>query len=167
MKLASIAATTAANKLVPMEPVQAEPIKVFSEIILTANIVHKLVFCSLGQKALGKIININSLGVADTRGLGAIIDAVIVLNSVLVTGWHFFELSQSPGQNRSGKKVVAAITDEVTKIVDYISRLARAIAVKDADEDTKQVAVLVRAITYNVHTGLLLFEAGIGGEAIA
>ncbi|KAL4990680.1 hypothetical protein BDW68DRAFT_153694 [Aspergillus falconensis] len=162
IKLVGTAGIGAADFLAPMEPVEAEPFKILSEIVTVANIGCGLVFSSIGQKAL-KAVNFSKLVVADARGLGAIFDAVLVVNGAVVTAWHFYELSQKPKSERQA----TAITTEIGKVAKYVSRLAYAIAVNDEEEDSRQVAILVMALANDVYAGLLFTEAGLGGQAIA
>ncbi|KAF7587421.1 hypothetical protein BBP40_007240 [Aspergillus hancockii] len=159
--VASTAATAAADSLIPMAPVEAAPFKTLSDITTVANIGCKLVFGGLGQWTFGKI-GLNKLVVQDARGAGAILDAALVPHAALVTIWHFYEISRSSNSMERS----SAISSEVGKLANYISRVAYAVAVSDEEESSKQVAIVVMAAANDVYAGLLFTEAAVGGKAI-
>jgi hypothetical protein len=162
IKLSATGAVAAADYLVPMAPVEAEPFKILSDIITGANIASSLVFSGIGQKAL-KEVNFSKLVVQNARGLGAIFDAVLAISSAAVTARHLYELSQKS----KSEKQATAITSEVGKVAKYISRLAYAVAVNDEEEVSRQVAIVVMAVGNLVYAGALFTEAGLGGQAIS
>ncbi|RAH64553.1 uncharacterized protein BO66DRAFT_463866 [Aspergillus aculeatinus CBS 121060] len=159
--MASTAATAAADSLIPMAPVEATPFKTLSKITTAANVGCKLVFGGLGQWTFGRI-GLHKLVMQDARGAGAILDAALVPHAALVTIWHFYEISRSP----SSMERSSAISSEVGKLANYISRVSYAVAVSDEEESSKQVAIVVMAAANDVYAGLLYAEAAVGGKAI-
>lgn len=162
IKLVATGAVATADFLVPMDPVEAEPAKILSDIVVGTNVACSLVFSGVGQKALNKV-KLNKLVVQDARGLGAIVDAVLAVSSAAVTTWHFYELSQKP----KSETQATAITSESGKVAKDIARLAYAVAVNDEEEDSRQVAIVVMAVANLVYAASLFTEAGLRGQAIS
>jgi hypothetical protein len=128
-----------AGILVPFAPIENEAISDFSKTISGIRIALLVAFSSTAQNVLAgaSSVKIQKLAVADYRGVGAIVDAVLVIPALFVTIWHFVEL---------GKKPVALprdlqITYEVSNITSYISRISYAVAVNSPPEDPVTLAV--------------------------
>ncbi|KAI1428157.1 hypothetical protein F5Y12DRAFT_711472 [Xylaria sp. FL1777] len=94
----------------------------------------------------------SSLAVNDGRATKAIIDSILVIPELFVTGWHFYELGQKPASTGQA----AAILGEVANLTSDASRISYAIAVNIQEPLTKQRAIVVmlacRVITTGLHT---------------
>ena len=139
--------------LVPKHPVSNTAVKVISYATLTATIAAKLIFSGPGQKLFAA--KCDWFAVGDGRATGAIVNTVLVIPALCVSGWHFHELSQIPESNQRS----AAIVGEVSNMTSYVSRVAYATAVNDYEEITKLVAIGVMAVSNVATAGLQTAEA--------
>ncbi|OTA04891.1 hypothetical protein A9Z42_0055010 [Trichoderma parareesei] len=73
------------------------------------------------------------------RATSAVIDSIMVIPALFITGWHFYELSEK----KAGNERSAAILDEVTNLTSYISRISYTVAVNDKDPITKPIPTVV------------------------
>ena len=75
-------------------------------------------------------VEIQRLAIADGRGVGAIVDAVLTLPGLFVSIWHFVELGEkSTGDTRS-----VSIVNEVSNVTSYVARISYAVAVNTEAE---------------------------------
>jgi len=98
------------------------------------------------------------LGVAapdDPRAIGAVLDAILVIPAVTVTGWHLYELSRRP----ESKERTIAILDEVSFVATYAARLLYTGAVTVAVNNL--YALVPLAVAQLAHGGLQFAEAGV------
>jgi hypothetical protein len=86
--------------------------------------------------------------VQDGRATSAIVSAILVVPSLFVTGWHFYELSQKP----AGTERSSAIVGEVSKLTSYGATISYAVAVNVKDPMSKQYAIIAM-MACNVATG--------------
>ncbi|KAL1954204.1 hypothetical protein VTO42DRAFT_1522 [Malbranchea cinnamomea] len=63
----------------------------------------------------------------DGRATGAVVNSILVVPALFVTGWHFYA-------TRS-----AAIVNEVANLTSYVSRVAYAVAVNDEEPESRQM----------------------------
>lgn len=152
-----------------MDPVESLPFKILSDIASIASIGVGFVFSELDQSIVkwadGKNPNlrIGKLAVQNPRGLGAIIVATLCFHSAVVTLWHFVELSQKPNDATRA----TAIISEVSKLASSVSRIAYAFAVNDEEEDSRQVAIAVMAVSNYAFSDLQVTEAASGSKALS
>lgn len=139
--------------LVPRHPVANTAVRVISYATLTSTITAKLIFSGPGQKLFAA--KCDWFAVGDGRATGAIVNAVLVIPALCVSGWHFHELSQLPESNQRS----AAIVGEVSNLTSYVSRIAYATAVNDYEESTRLVAIGVMAVSNVATAGLQTAEA--------
>ncbi|PKY05495.1 hypothetical protein P168DRAFT_288959 [Aspergillus campestris IBT 28561] len=139
--------------LVPKYPVTNLAVRAVSYATLTSTIAAKLIFCGPGQKLFAA--KCQWFAVADGRATGAIVNSVLVIPALCVSGWHFHELSQMPESDQRS----AAIVGEVSNLTSYVSRIAYATAVNDYEETTRQVAIGVMAVSNVATAGLQTAEA--------
>ncbi|KAI9046010.1 uncharacterized protein KD926_005956 [Aspergillus affinis] len=144
------------NALVPKSPVENTAVGVISDVTTAAVVVSKIVFSGPVQSKLGASSSkFSGLAVDDGRATGAIVNSVLIIPALFVTGWHFYELSEKPeGAERS-----AAIVGEVSNLTSYISRVSYAVAVNDMDPATRQIPIGVMAVSNLVDAGLQTAEA--------
>ncbi|KAK4460579.1 hypothetical protein QBC42DRAFT_332263, partial [Cladorrhinum samala] len=97
------------------------------------------------------------LGDADeSRAAGAMVDAILTIPGLVVSGWHFYEL----GHDESSLSRSAAIVGEVSNLAGCVGRVAYAVAVaNNEDVEGKEVAVGVLAVADVVVAGLQTAEA--------
>ncbi|KAH0490044.1 hypothetical protein TgHK011_001529 [Trichoderma gracile] len=95
------------------------------------------------------------LAADDGRATAAIIDSIMVIPALFVTGWHFYELS---GKEVSMERS-AAILDEVTNLTSYISRISYTVAVNDKDPITKPIPLVVMGAANLIGAGLQVAAA--------
>jgi hypothetical protein len=159
--LSFAASDAAGDSLVPMDPIESWPFKTLSWITSSTVVGLKIVFSGLGQWAFEKF-NIGSMVFEDARGIGAMLNSVLVFHGAVVTMWHFYELSQKSKDNTRD----AAIIGEASNLASYISRLAYGFAVNDEEQDTRLIAILVMGAANDVFGALQLTEMGIGKSAL-
>lgn len=141
----------AASALVPYDPIQDPVIAWTSRVTLGTRILCKLIFSGPAQKKFSASVNFKSLAVSDGRGVGAIVDSVLVVPGLACSCWHFYELSEKPaGATRS-----IAIVDETSALTADIARVSYAVAV-NTEDIPKAVAIGVM-VGADVCTGGLQF----------
>ncbi|KAB8275158.1 hypothetical protein BDV30DRAFT_247903 [Aspergillus minisclerotigenes] len=116
----------ASDFLVPKDAIENKAVSTISTITTGAVIAAKVVFSGPAQKrfAAPEGSKFKPLAVGDGRATGAIVNSILVIPALVVSGWHFYELSTKPaGATRS-----AAIVGEVSNLASYISRIAYAVA---------------------------------------
>ncbi|GAA2104534.1 hypothetical protein GCM10009841_22640 [Microlunatus panaciterrae] len=136
-----------ASVLAPHDPVENTEVIWVGRVTLGFRILAMLLFSGPAQDTFKDNLSLKVFSVSDGRGVGAIVDSVLVLPALAYSCWHFYELSQKPvGADRS-----IAIVDETSSLTAYISRISYAVAV-NTEEIPKAVAIGVMA-TANVVTG--------------
>ncbi|PYH95696.1 hypothetical protein BO71DRAFT_473594 [Aspergillus ellipticus CBS 707.79] len=144
------------NALVPKAPIDNFAVGVISDVTTAATVISKIIFSGPVQSRLGASgSKFSGLAVDDGRATGAIVNTVLVVPALFVTGWHFYELSSKPeGADRS-----AAIVGEVSNLTSYVSRVSYAVAVNDMDPSTRQIPIVIMAASNLVDAGLQTAEA--------
>lgn len=148
----------ASDELVPKDDVENGAVSTVSTITTAAGIVSSLLFSGFVQKKFGASgSKFAPLVVNDGRATGAIVDSILVIPALVVSGWHFYELNGKPaGATRS-----AAIVGEVSNLASCVSRVAYAAAVNDKDPETKQIPVGIMVVSNVAVAGLQAAEAAI------
>lgn len=149
----------AADFLVPKDPVKNTAVSTVGTVTTVTVILAKLIFSGPAQKkfaASGKLI-FRGMAVNDGRATGAIINSILIIPALFVTGYHFYELSsESSGSSRS-----AAIVGEVANLASYVSRISYAVAVNDKDPESKLIPIGIMATANVAVAGLQTAEAAI------
>jgi hypothetical protein len=89
------------------------------------------------------------------RATSAVLDSIMVIPALFITGWHLYELSEK----KAGKERSAAILDEVTNLTSYISRISYTVAINDKDPITKPIPIVVMGAASLVGAGLQVAAA--------
>jgi len=145
------------SALVPHDPIANQAVSYISTATTGIRILAKILFSGPAQKKMTGRVVLKNLTVDDPRGVGSIIDAVLVIPAYACTAWHFYELSKDPaGGTRS-----IAIVDETSAIMSGIARVSYCVAVNVDEPDTKAVAVGVLAVSSICTAGLQFAEAPI------
>ncbi|GIC90493.1 uncharacterized protein Aud_006927 [Aspergillus udagawae] len=150
-----------ANLFSPRDPITNKIITYSSDGVLAIRLgclgYFSGAFKSVTEWIGGKVRmpKIGKLQIKNAQGIGAIVDAVLVLPSIAVTGWHIGELIQKP----AGKVRSAAILEECGNVVSYISRASTAIALNDPEPDSKEIAVGLAGATTMIVAGFQFAEA--------
>jgi len=137
----SSAAEAGVTFLAPTNPIKNEVVSIISDVTAGASVAAALMFSGPAQSKFGAVGSaFKGLASNDGRATGAIVDAVLVLPALFVTGWHLYELSQlkAEASNRT-----ADILGEVAKLASYVARVSYAVAVNDQEETSKQVFVFI------------------------
>lgn len=145
------------NALVPQYPVKNSAIKIVSDIASGAGLISSLFFSSTAQSGLSPL-GAGGRSASNTRGFGAIVAVILVPLKLILSGWHFYELTlYEEGDTRS-----AAILGEVSNLASYASLISYAVAVNDEDLDTRLIAVTAKAACDDAYSGLQVAETVIG-----
>ncbi|KAI0545801.1 hypothetical protein F4679DRAFT_449056 [Xylaria curta] len=145
-----------AEFLVPSDPVENTAVSSLSKACTVAGLVSKIIFAGPVQGKLAVAgSGFSALAVNDGRATSAIVDSILVIPELFVTGWHFYELSQKPASTEQA----AAIVGEVSHLTNDGARISYAIAVNDPDPLTKQQAIVITLACRVVTAGLLTAEA--------
>lgn len=140
-----------ANALMPNEPIDDQAVSGFSLAVTGIRILCKIMFSGPVQSKIAGSVAFGDYAASDRRGVGAVVDAVLVFLGLVGSIYHFIELSQKPAvASRS-----IAIVDETSALTNDIARVSYAIAVNT--EDIPQAAAIVVMTTANVCTGGLQF----------
>ncbi|GKU09732.1 unnamed protein product [Fusarium langsethiae] len=142
------------DELVPQDPVKNSAVKTVSDVASVLGIMSSVAFSGVGQSVF-KAVGFSSLTVSNPRGVGAVAGAIMVLPRLVVTGWHFYELTK----NDAGDTLTAAILGEVSNLSSYASKISYAVAVNDEDPDTRLIAVTVKAACDDIFSGLQAAES--------
>ncbi|KAI2618346.1 hypothetical protein GGR54DRAFT_648116 [Hypoxylon sp. NC1633] len=142
--------------LVPSCPIQNKIVSDVSTATTVAVIVSKIIFSGPVQSRLAVASSgFSGLAVGDGRATGSIVNSILVIPALFVTGWHFYELSQLPASEERS----AAILGEVTNLTSYGSRICYAVAVNDKDPVTQQIPIIAMLACNVVSGGLQTAEA--------
>jgi hypothetical protein len=118
-----------------MYPVQCLPFKILSRLVTSFVVGCKVLFLGPAQWVFQKH-RIGTMVVENARGVGAVINGVLVIHGLVVTMWHFYELSKNALWD-------AAIVGEVSSLASYASRLAYGWAVNDKEQMSRLVAIIM------------------------
>lgn len=141
----------AAGALAPRDPIENSIVNAISNATTVAGVVNKVLFSGQVQKRLAtSSTKFSGLAVNDGRATASIVDVILIFPALFVSGWHFYELSEKP----AGKERSAAILMEVTRLTSYVSRVSYAVAVNDKDPASKQIPIIVMAVSNTVGAGL-------------
>ncbi|KAF2964040.1 hypothetical protein GQX73_g9541 [Xylaria multiplex] len=145
-----------ANFLVPSFPVENTAVSSVAKACTAAGLISKVIFCGPVQGKLAVAgSGFSSLAVNDGRATSAIVDAILVIPELFVTGWHFYELSQKPAST----KQACAIVGEVANLTTDASRISYAVAVNVPEPVSKETAIIVTLACRVVTAGLRTAEA--------
>lgn len=147
-----------ANKLVPKYPIQNTVVSDFSSLVTGVSILGKIMFSGPAQEKFktSSSIKLNKLAVDDARGVGAVVQAVLVVPALFCTVWHFVELSKDPaGADRSD-----AIIDTTSEVTGDVAKVAYAIAV-NTEGEPKAIAIGVMAVADVCTAGLQIAESAV------
>ncbi|ENH74934.1 hypothetical protein FOC1_g10002479 [Fusarium oxysporum f. sp. cubense race 1] len=143
-----IACHIIAGFVVPQDPISNEVLKAMHY----RNIAVKVVAGRVLKKYTKADGTNRGFPALDKRGMGALVNVVVVYWGLFVTAGHLYELSHgSASSNRT-----AAILMEVGSILGEVSSLAYCEAVNDTDRTTREVPLLVLAGVGLIETGLEL-----------
>ncbi|KAJ2995714.1 hypothetical protein NUW58_g1195 [Xylaria curta] len=138
-----------ADFLAPYSPVENTAVAAVAKATTAASIISKIIFCGPVQSKLAVAgSGFSALAVGDGRATSAIVDSILVIPSLFVTGWHFYELSQKPASTEQA----AAILGEIANVTSYATRISYAVAVNMKDPVTKQIAIIA-TLACNVASG--------------
>lgn len=143
-----------ANFLVPKNPIDNTALVVVYDYICALRVVSKAIFSGPGQKFLGGKPNLKELKVENARGLGAVVDAVLVFPALACSCYHFFELAEA----HSSSTRTEAILDESSNIAAYFARVSYAVAV-NTEAEVKIAAIAVLAVSDLAYCGLQIAES--------
>ena len=143
-----------ANFLVPKDPIENAAVKWVYRATGTVRGVCKVIFSGPGQKYLEGKAKLDKLNVEDSRGVGAVVDAVLVLPALACTCWHFYELSEGDSDSTRTE----AILDEASNCSSYLSRVSYCVAVHTQGE-VKAAAIAILAVADLLYGGLQTAEA--------
>ena len=142
--------------LIPKDAIENTAVGIFADFTTTAVIASKIVFSGPAQKRFAASeSNFAKLAVNDGRATGAIVNSILVIPALFVSGWHFYELSRKP----TSTDRTAAILGEVSNLTSYITRISYALAVNDEEMESRQVAIGVMVLSSLVTAGLETAEA--------
>lgn len=160
----SAASCYVANTVLTEDPLQGSTLNDISSAITAANVITSLVLSHSGKQDKLKTNTPPCGGLAmNGRATGAIIDAVMVIPPLVITGIHLSQLSH----DQAGIQRSAAIVAEVTNITDYISKVAYAVAVNDNEPETKEVAIGVMVLDILAEAGLKATQSMIVSGALS
>lgn len=138
-----------ANLLVPFDPIQQTAVQWVNRGTVAVRLLAKIIFSGPAQSYFAGKPKLKGLSVADGRGVGAIVDGVLVIPALFCSCWHFYELSEKPaGRSRS-----IAIVDETSNVVSDLARLGYTVAV-NSEAEVKVAAIVVMAAADVVCGGL-------------
>ena len=133
-----------------LQPVGSIQDKVMSNVRVALSVVellNKVAYSSFAQKRFTRWQGaVAALIEEDWRAVGAFNDALIVIPQLLCSTWRFGELSHRP---ESSDRTIAII-NEVSKAVNYVSRISYAVAVNTRNPEAKTAPILVMAISNGV-----------------
>ncbi|PYI14536.1 hypothetical protein BO99DRAFT_476965 [Aspergillus violaceofuscus CBS 115571] len=155
LAITSAALQGATNFLAPHDPIANEVVSDSTWGLLATRIASKVFFTVKGPSEPVAPANVGKLVMSNARGVSAIVDAVLILPDLAITGWHIGELAQKP----AGKVKSAAILEECRKVASWISRAAYAIALNDPEPDSREIAVGLTGMAIWVAAGFQLGEA--------
>ncbi|OOG00709.1 hypothetical protein ASPCADRAFT_202544 [Aspergillus carbonarius ITEM 5010] len=164
--LSSAAASAAGDFLVPMDSVDSLPFNILSYISKGSAIALKIVFSGPAQTVFTKIgekapvLRTGNLVVKDHRGTGAFLDAVLCLHDIVVTIWHFYELSRKTNDTTRS----TAFAGEVANLASYASRISYALAVNDEEQDTRLAFIIIMGAANDAYGAWKLAEVATGAS---
>ncbi|KAK4206524.1 hypothetical protein QBC37DRAFT_488087 [Rhypophila decipiens] len=143
----------AADALSPRDPIHDSAMSVLGKATTGGVIISAMAFCGPAQKLLtqrwGAGVDPDA-----ARVKGAMLNAVLTIPALAVSGWHVYELSRDqPGATRS-----AGTVGEVSNVARSVGTIAYAAAVADEDPESRQVAVGVLAVSGVVVGGCRLLR---------
>ena len=139
----------AAGFLVPYE---TDPAIAVTAIRVTLLVIHSGPV--QGAMGMSKDVVIKAFVAKDRRGVGAFVDALMVLPALFVSIWHFVELGRKPEAIPRS----AALIHEVSNLTSCISRIGYAVAV-NAQGPVKAAGAVALTIADICTAGLLIGEA--------
>lgn len=116
-----------------------------------AGLVFKIIFSGPVQGRLAVSgSGFSALAVQDGRATSADVSSILVIPSLFVKGWHFYELSQKP----AGIERSAAVVSEFSELTSYDATISYAVAVNLQEPVSRQEAIIAM-VACNVATGEL------------
>ncbi|MFI8997368.1 hypothetical protein [Streptomyces sp. NPDC053542] len=144
-----------ADTFAPNDPIQNRYVSALSTITAGVRILCKVIFCGPLQKRFRDSARFGRLYVANGRGVGAVVDAVLVVPRLFCTGYHFYELANEPEDLARTR----AIVDEISTITNNVARISYAVAVNSPDPETKEVPIAIMVRANFLTGGLQYYEA--------
>ena len=168
---ASITKDVGNNWVASYASVQSKGFNIFSYVVMGITLLAKIGFEAPGlANATGPAKTIGKLQVTGFRSIGAIVDAVLVIPSLVISIYHVVEVlvdtiggdpHQAEGDNVAFGKVLAIATlDELANLSSYVSRVSYAVAVNCGQEpEVMEPAAAIMAATMVIGGGLQFAEA--------
>ncbi|MEG4574225.1 hypothetical protein QUA56_16270 [Microcoleus sp. N3A4] len=138
-----------ANLLVPFDPIQQPAVQWINRGTVMVRVLAKIIFSGPAQSKFKGSPKLSRLSVVDGRGVGAIVDGVLVIPALFCSCWHFSELSQKPADRSRS----IAIVDEISNVMSDLARLGYTVAV-NSEAEVKVAAIVVMAVADVVCGGL-------------
>ncbi|GGM23582.1 hypothetical protein GCM10010129_80020 [Streptomyces fumigatiscleroticus] len=126
-----------ADTFAPNDPIQNPYVSKLSSGVTVIRLLYKAMFCGPLQKWLRTSSTFGRLHVTNARGMGAVLDAYVVVPRLGCSCYHFYELTNEPNDVARTR----AIVDEVSSITNDIARVSYAVAVNPPDPATKEAAI--------------------------
>ncbi|MFI9029359.1 hypothetical protein [Streptomyces sp. NPDC053560] len=143
-------ANVLADTFAPNDPIQNPYVSKTCTLVTAIRLLYKAMFCGPLQRWLGTSATFGRLHVANARGVGAALDAHVVVPRLVCSCYHFYELTSEPDDVARTR----AIVDEVSSITSDVARVSYAVAVNPPDLATKEAAI-ASLMGANFCTGLL------------
>ncbi|TFB01628.1 hypothetical protein CCMA1212_006338 [Trichoderma ghanense] len=144
------------SNLAPRHPIDNKVVNDISYATTAFTLLNQVIFSGPFQDMLAMSDSrFAGLAADDGRATCAVIDSIMVIPALFVTGWHLYELSEK----EAGKERSAAILDEVTHLTSYISRISYTVAVNDKDPITKPIPLVVMGAANLIGAGLQVAAA--------
>jgi len=147
-----------ANFLIPKNPIKQPVVKWVNNATSGIRVICKGIFSGPGQQFLGgnklmKKVKLNNLKVKDARGVGSVVDAVLVFPALACSCWHFYELAEADASSARTE----AILDESSNVAAYLARISYAVAA-NTEAEVKVAAIVVLAVSDLAYGGLQVAE---------
>ncbi len=142
-----------ANFLVPKNPIQSTAVNWVYRATSGVRFICKAIFSGPGQKFVGGKASLSKLQVDDARGVGAVVDATLVLPALACSCWHFYELAEA----QSNSSRTAGILDESSNVAAYFARVSYAVAV-NTEAEVKAAAIVALVLADVAYGGLQVAE---------
>lgn len=142
------------NIFVPKNPINNTAVSWIYRVTSGIRVVCKIIFSGPGQKFLeGKSV-LGNLNVQNARGVGSVVDAVLVIPALACSCWHFYELANEDATTSR----TDAILDELSNVMAYITRVSYAVAV-NTEAEPKYIAIACVAVSDVGYGGLQYAES--------
>ncbi|GFF98657.1 gamma-glutamyltranspeptidase periplasmic precursor [Aspergillus udagawae] len=144
------------DAVVPVEAVENKDIVTLSTFKVAYVILWGLACGAAGDQMVTPIAKTTGIKFINGRGAGAVVGAVLTIPAFIVSGYHFYELSQKS----ASVKRSASIIGEVSSVTGSIAKLAYAVAV-NSEGQVKEAAVALLGVCDVATAGLQIAEAAL------